>query len=65
LIPDELKNYKDNIILWNMNKNLNSAFVAQNIRIFYPALLSLPDDELVMITDMDMLPINPSYYKLL
>ncbi len=65
MIPDELKNYKDNIILWNMNKNLNSAFVAQNIRIFYPALLSLPDDELVMITDMDMLPINPSYYKLL
>lgn len=30
---------------------------------FYPALLNLPDDELVMITDMDMLPTNDIYYK--
>jgi hypothetical protein len=62
-IPTELMEYKNNIILWNKNLDLNTAFVAQNIRIYYPALLSLPDDEMVMITDMDMLPTNDKYYK--
>jgi len=62
-IPDELNEYTSNIILWNKNLNLNSAFVAQNIRIYYPSLLTLPDDEIVMITDMDMLPTNDKYYK--
>jgi hypothetical protein len=62
-LPNELLAYKDNIILWNDINNLNSAYVAQNIRCFYPALLDLPDDEMVMITDMDMLPMNDKYYK--
>jgi len=62
-IPDELLDYKDNIILWNHNPELNSAYVAQNIRIYYPALLNLPQNEIVMITDMDMLPTSDSYYK--
>jgi hypothetical protein len=62
-IPEELQNYKDNIILWNKNLNLNSAYIAQNIRMYYTSLINLPDDELVMITDMDMLPTNDSYYK--
>jgi len=62
-IPDEIKEYSENIILWNKNLDLNTSYVGQNIRIFYPALLNLPDDEVVMITDMDMLPMNDSYYK--
>lgn len=62
-IPDELKDYSANIILYNKNLNINTAYVAQNIRIYYPALLSLPDNECVMITDMDMLPTNDVYYK--
>jgi hypothetical protein len=62
-IPDELLNYNENIILWNKNSNLNSAFVAQNIRMYYPSLLNLSDDEYVMITDMDMLPCNDKYFK--
>ena len=62
-IPLELDSYKDNIILWNKNLELNGAYVAQNIRIYYPALLTIPENELVMITDMDMLPTNESYYK--
>jgi hypothetical protein len=62
-MPDELIPYSENIILWDLNPKLNSAFVAQNMRIYYPALLSLPDDEMVMITDMDMLPMSDSYYK--
>ena len=62
-IPDELEEYSDNIILWSKNLDLNHVFVAQNMRIYYPALLDLPDDEVVMITDMDMLPMNDRYYK--
>lgn len=61
-IPEELKDYSNNIILWGKNLDLNSAYVSQNIRIYYPALLKLPDDEMVMITDMDMLPMNYPYY---
>lgn len=62
-IPDELLLYSSNIILWNKNLNLNDIYVAQNIRTYYPALLNLEDDEIVMITDMDMLPMNDTYYK--
>ena len=62
-IPDELINYSSNIILWDKNLDLVPSYVAQNIRIYYPSLLHLPDDEIVMITDMDMLPGNDKYYK--
>jgi len=63
-IPTELEDYKENIILWDkpMNYILHTAYIAQNIRIYYPALLKLPDDEMVMITDMDMLPTNDKFY---
>jgi hypothetical protein len=62
-LPSDLIPYKENIILWNKNLNLNTAFVGQNLRIYYTALLNLPLDEMVMITDMDMLPGNENYYK--
>jgi hypothetical protein len=62
-IPEQLLCNSNNIILWNKNLDLNTAYVAQNIRIYYPALIKLPQDECVMITDMDMLPTNFSYYK--
>jgi hypothetical protein len=62
-IPEELENYKKNIILWSKNLDLNTAYVGQNLRIFYTALIDLPEDEMIMITDMDMLPTNDTYYK--
>jgi hypothetical protein len=62
-IPEELNAYRDNIVLWSKNLDLNTAFVAQNIRLYYPAIINIPEDEMVMITDMDMLPINDRYYK--
>lgn len=62
-IPNELQQYKNNIILWNKNLDLHSAYVAQNIRIFYASLINLPDDEGIMLTDMDMLPCSDKYYK--
>jgi len=62
-IPSELKEYSDHIILWNQTPELHSAYVGQNLRLYYPALLNLPEDEIVMITDMDMMPLNAEYYK--
>jgi len=53
-IPNELKPFEKIIILWNHNLDLKGAFLGQNLRMYYPALLNLPDDELVMITDMDI-----------
>jgi hypothetical protein len=61
-MPIELEPYTDNIVLWPYNANLKSAYVAQNIRLYYPAILELPEDEMVMITDMDMLPMSLGYY---
>jgi hypothetical protein len=61
-LPEELKEYSNNIFLWNRNLHINSSFVAQNLRIYYTSLINLPDDEMVMITDMDMLPMNHTYY---
>jgi len=63
VLPTELEAYKENIVLWSRNSDINSIFIAQMIRIYYPALLSLPEDEMVMITDMDMLPTNDRYYQ--
>lgn len=61
-IPDELLGYSKNIILWNKNLDLNTSYVGQNLRMYYTSLIKLPDDEIVMITDMDMLPMNAKYY---
>ena len=61
-LPVELEPYRENIFLWSRNLDLHGAFVGQNLRIYYPALLDLPSDEMVMITDMDMLPMNDTYY---
>ena len=59
-IPEVLLPYSD-IILWNKNLVLNASYVGQNLRIYYPALLNIPDNEMLMITDMDMLPTERLY----
>lgn len=61
-IPDELNEYNENIILWSKNLDIHSAYLGQNLRMYYGALIDLPDDELLMITDIDMLPCSPKYY---
>jgi len=62
-IPDEYIAYKDHLILIKPHgelSNMNTAFIAQYIRLLYPALLNCEGG--VMITDMDILPMNSSYY---
>lgn len=41
------------------SKNLNSAFVAQNIRILYPSLLQ---DSNCIVSDIDSLPLSRNYF---
>ena len=59
-IPDSLKNYTDNIILFEEINGINSAFISQYIRMLYPALINCKGG--VIISDIDMLPMNAKYY---
>lgn len=59
-IPDYLNEWRPYIIQFNEIDNMYSSFISQYIRILYPALLNY--DKGVMITDIDMLPMNNTYY---
>lgn len=59
-IPEEYECYKDNIILFEPIDNVLTSFTSQFIRLLYPCILNYENG--VMITDMDMLPMNRSYY---
>lgn len=59
-IPKEYEEYKDYIILFEPIENVLTSFTSQVIRLLYPCLL--PYENGVMITDMDMLPMNRTYY---
>lgn len=60
-LPEELKEYKQNIILFEPILNISTAFISQYIRLLYPALLNYSNG--IMITDIDMLPMNNTYYS--
>ena len=59
-IPDELSQYTNNIILFKPIPNMSTAFITQYIRLLYPALLDYENG--IMITDIDILPMNKIYY---
>ena len=59
-IPDILKEYSSNIILFPPIVGVSTAFTAQYIRSLYPGLLGCTGG--VLITDMDMVPMNRDYY---
>lgn len=59
-IPDEFKNYAKNIRLSKPIEGIHSAFHSQCIRLLYPRHIERNDA--VLITDMDMLPMNKKYY---
>ena len=59
-IPETFKEYEKNIILFPPLPNVSTAFTSQYIRLLYPALLSYTNG--VMITDMDILPMNKTYF---
>lgn len=60
-IPDKFKEHEEYIILFNPIPGMLTAFQAQFIRILYPCLIKSKDG--VLITDMDMIPMNKYYYE--
>jgi hypothetical protein len=59
-VPDYLLEYKNDIILYKPIKNIPTAFQAQCIRILYPSLINT--EETIIISDMDLIPLNKMYY---
>ena len=59
-IPEQLECYSSNIILFTPIENISTAFISQYIRNLYPAILNYENG--IMITDMDILPMNKTYY---
>lgn len=60
VIPEKFLPYKEHLILFNPINNINSAFISQYVRILYPSLLNYEGG--VLITDMDILPMQSKYY---
>lgn len=59
-IPEEYKNYKNNIILYQKEENISDKFISQYIRILYPSILNYKNG--ILISDIDMIPINEKYF---
>ena len=59
-IPPEYTQYKDNIILFSPIPNISTAFISQYIRLLYPGILDYKGG--VLISDIDMIPMNNTYY---
>jgi hypothetical protein len=58
-IPDYLEELKNYIILWNPIENINNIYVAQVIRILYPALFKKKN---ILVTDLDIFPVSRKYF---
>ena len=59
-IPNKFNKYAKNIILFKPIKNILTSFISQVIRILYPCILNYENG--IMITDIDILPMNRTYY---
>ena len=60
-IPNELKKYRDSLILFKPLKNISTAFTSQYIRLLYPCILKQYKNG-IMITDIDIIPMNNVYF---
>jgi hypothetical protein len=59
-IPDKFIEFKENIILFKPIEHVLTSFTSQFIRLLYPCILDYKNG--VLITDIDMLPMNNTYY---
>ena len=60
-IPSHLQQYSKYIRAFRPIKNMHTAFQAQCIRLLYPQYITRHEG--VLITDMDMVPMNRDYYE--
>jgi len=59
-IPPQYLQYSKNIILFHPLEGIKTEFISQYIRILYPSILNYTGG--ILITDMDMIPMNRAYY---
>jgi hypothetical protein len=59
-IPYKMNEFRDEIILFKPVDDIHTAFQSQCIRILYPCLCR--SDENIIISDMDLIPLNKKYY---
>jgi len=59
-IPYKMNEFRDEIILFKPVDDIHTAFQAQCIRILYPCLFR--SNENIIISDMDLIPLNKKYY---
>jgi hypothetical protein len=59
-IPTEFAPYSEHIVCFPEIPGVSSVYTAQTIRLLYPAVL--PENEVTIITDIDMLPGSRPYY---
>ena len=60
-IIDGLRPYTEFIKLFKPIDGIKTSFIAQNIRLFYPSLIKSEGG--ILITDMDIIPMNKRYYQ--
>ena len=60
-IPDDLLEYQKYFILFQPIENVSTSFTSQYIRLLYPSLLTGYQNG-IMITDIDIVPLNKKYY---
>jgi hypothetical protein len=60
-IPSVLESFKDEIVLFHPIENIHTAFQAQCIRLLYPSLF---DNQNIIISDMDIIPLKKSYFQI-
>lgn len=59
-IPDAFRAWENNIILFEPIEGVSTVFTSQYIRMLYPCVMNYENG--IMITDIDMLPMNRRYY---
>ena len=59
-VPEVLHHWMQYIIAYNIPKGISSAYAAQTIRLFWPAMIQTGGA--VMITDIDMIPMSRDYF---
>jgi hypothetical protein len=63
-VPNELKDFIDDIIIYNVDKQMGDSYpvyIAQNIRLLYPAIMCV--EGAIMISDVDMHVLDMSYFQ--
>ena len=59
-IPERFLPYAEHLILFKPIPGVSTSFTSQYIRLLYPAVMNYNNG--IMITDIDMLPMNRTYY---